>query len=172
VSRPPIDCSWLEEVAAGYLRHFGRGRRDERGGLWGYNFARRRHRAQAGFFIGFLLELPRQAPKTTLPPLHPPECAVFAFVRPAGSALHREWVRAAGGPFRRAFQLVTKYTVRRPRFEFYERDWQALLRHAPLAAFPAGEEEKYARNFFMETLAILVRSGLPEKLARIGAARG
>lgn len=92
---------------------------------------------------------------------------MFAYVRRPGSPLHRRLVRQPGSPFRRAYELLTKYTNRRPRFEFHERDWRALVRHAPLAAFPAGEEEKYARNFFMETLALLVRSGLPEKLASL-----
>lgn len=85
--------------------------------------------------------------------------------------LHRKLVRQAGCPFRCAYELLTKYTSRRPRFEFDESDWRALVRHTPLAAFPAGEEEKYARNFFMETLALLVRSGLPEKLASLRSPR-
>lgn len=90
---------------------------------------------------------------------------MFAYVRPPRSALHRRLVRDAGSLLRRAYELLTKYTNRRPRFEFHETDWRVLVRHVPLAAFPEGEEEKYARNFFTETLALLLRSGLPEKLA-------
>lgn len=96
---------------------------------------------------------------------------MFAYARPSRSALHNKLVRDAGSPFRRAYELLTKYTNRRPRFEFHEKDWRALVRHVPLAAFPAGEEEKYARNFFMETLALFVRSGLTEKLASLSAGK-
>ena len=117
-------------------------------------------RGRYGFFVGFFLPT---GPKPRAPhPAELPECAVFAYVRPP---LHRRLVRDAGSPIRRAYELLTKYTNRRPRFELQEKDWRALVRHVPLAAFPAGEEEKFARNFFMETLALLLRSGLPEKLA-------
>ena len=92
---------------------------------------------------------------------------MFAYMGPPRSALHRKLVRDAGSPIRRTYELLTKYTNRRPRFEFHEKDWRVLMRHVPLAAFPAGEEEKCARNFFMETLALVVRSGLPEKLASL-----
>ena len=94
---------------------------------------------------------------------------MFAYVRPLRSALHKRLVLSSGSPVRRAYELLTKYTNRRPRFEFHEKDWRALVRHVPLAAFPASEEEKFARNFFIETLALLVRSGLPERLAALNA---
>jgi hypothetical protein len=90
---------------------------------------------------------------------------VFAFVRPLRSRPHDRWVGAARSPFRRAYERLTKYTVRRPRFEFHEERLPAILRHVSLATFPAGERDKHARNFFTETLALLVRSGLPEALA-------
>lgn len=135
-------------------------------GLWGYQLESRGARGRYGFFVGFILA-PGRKPGTRQPP-ELPECAAFAYARPQ---LHRKLVRDAGSPFRRAYELLTKYTNRRPRFEFNEKDWRALVRRVPLAAFPAGDEEKYARNFFMETLALFVRSGLTEKLASLLAGK-
>jgi hypothetical protein len=158
VGRSPISCPWLRELAAGYLRDYTAIRPGEGGGLWGYFYETDRSRAQAGFFAGFLTA--QRSPFL----LEPPECAVFAFARPVGSRLHRRLVCEPKSPFRRSFELLTKYTNRRPRFEFHETEWSALIRHQPLAAYPRQEWEKYARNFYMETLALLVRSGLPRQL--------
>lgn len=169
MERPPLACPWLPDLAAGYLRQYERIHRQQKGGLWGYDLVRKRGRPQVGFFVGFLIERSPKRGKTSSLIVHPPECAVMAFVRPTRLPLHRRLVREPANPFRRAFELLTKYTLRRPRFEFHEREAGALIRHVPLAAFPPGEEEKYARNFFMETLALVVRSGLPEKL--VGATR-
>jgi len=165
VTAPPIPCSWLPELAHSYLRRFENVKPLRQRGLWGYQLEGRSARGRYGFLVGFILPTGRK-PGTRQPP-ELPECAAFAYVRPPRSALHRKLVRDAGSPFRRAYELLTKYTNRRPRFEFHEKDWRVLMRHVPLAAFPAGEEEKCARNFFMETLALVVRSGLPEKLASL-----
>ncbi|HSC77534.1 MAG TPA: hypothetical protein VLB32_03125 [Candidatus Acidoferrales bacterium] len=67
---------------------------------------------------------------------------------------------------RETYQRIVKYTARKPRWEFFERGEMVLVRHMPLAVFPPDEQEKYARNFFIETTSLLVRSGLP------GALRG
>jgi hypothetical protein len=91
---------------------------------------------------------------------------VCAFVRPATSALHRKLVRGKQSLMRETYQRIVKYTARRPRWEFFERGEVVLVRHAPLAAFPPEDQEKYARNFFIETLSLLVRSGLPTALQR------
>jgi hypothetical protein len=93
-----------------------------------------------------------------------PECVVGAFARPMRSALHRKLVGAKGSLFRVTFQRIAKYTARAPRWELRERAELALARRAPLAAFPQDDREKYARNFFIESLALLVRSGLPAAL--------
>lgn len=163
VTDPPVSSPWLPELAQGYLRRFEKVKPLRERGLWGYTLESRGAQGRCGFFVGFILAAGRKpgAPH----PAELPECAVFAYVRPPRSALHKRLVRDAASPIRRAYELLTKYTNRRPRFEFHEKDWRALVRHVPLAAFPAGEEEKFARNFFMETLALLLRSGLPEKLA-------
>lgn len=76
-------------------------------------------------------------------------------------------VRQQGSPLRRSHELITKYTARRPRFEFHEQHAFALIRHVPLSEFPRRQRAKCARNFFMETLALLVRTRLPEALLRV-----
>ena len=157
---PPLRCDWLRELAAGYLRGFpsypeqGKDR-------WGYSFVRRHRKQQAGFFVGFLTAVPS---RRSGPALEPPECAVFAFVHPATSPLHRQLVRGKKNLVRQSYQRVIKYTARRPRWELFERGEVALARHVPLATFPPNDQEKYARNFFIETLSLLVRSGLPAAL--------
>jgi len=156
----------MEELAAGYLRPFETVKREQRRGFWGYAFARGSGRGQVGFLVGFLVGAPKLAAKVPVA-LHLPECAIGAFARPAGSRLHQRLVRRPGSAFRRGFERLSKYSARRPRFEFYENDWRAILRHVPLGAFPPGEEEKYARNFFIESLALLVRSGLPAALSSL-----
>ena len=75
-------------------------------------------------------------------------------------------MRRPGSLFRQSYELVTKYTARPPRFALHDEAAAALVRSVSLAALPRGEREKHARNFFMETLALLQRAGLPEKLAR------
>jgi hypothetical protein len=128
-------------------------RAERRRGFQGFSFLERRGRERAGIFVGFL----------TGPS---PECAVFAFVEPARGGLHRRLVRQPGSLFREAYGFVTKYTARPPRFALHEEAVAALVRSTPLAAFPRSQRDKYARNFFMETLAILQRARLPDKLAR------
>ncbi|MBI2956045.1 MAG: hypothetical protein HYY26_01910 [Acidobacteria bacterium] len=161
---PPVACSWLEGLAAGYLRDYRSISREERRGVWGFRFEAGGRPPQAGFFAGFAVgTLGRLGLALT-----PPECLVFAYVRPAASPLHRRLVRPPGSLFRRSYDLLTKYTGRRPRFEFHEKGEVALLRHVPLALFPPQEQEKYARNFFIESLTLLVRSGLPAALVARG----
>lgn len=167
MARPPVACPWLRELAAGYLPGYARATPQQRGGLWGFFFARRQGRRSLGLFVGFLTRPSRWLPRRLSPPFDPPECAVFAFVQPVAGRLHQRQVGRPGSLFRRSYELVIKYTARRPRFEFYEQHGAALIRHVPLAGFPVRQREKYARNFFMETLALLVRTRLPEDLLRV-----
>lgn len=153
MARPPVPCPWLCELAAGYLRQFADARARRSARLWGYSFERKHGRNRVAFFVGFSTRRSR--------------CTVFAAVRPQTGKLRQRLVRRRGSQFRRAYDLLTKYTARRPRFEFREQGEAAILRRVPLSQFPSHQREKYARNFFMETLALLVRSGLPETLARI-----
>ncbi|MFQ5724294.1 MAG: hypothetical protein ACE5G6_07345 [Terriglobia bacterium] len=154
----------MEELSAGYLPQF-RVAPERRRALWGYSFRRAGENDRAGIFVGFLLREPNWARGPFAPAFNPPECAVFAFVEPAEGKLHQRWVRAPGSLFRCRYELLTKYTARPPRWEFREAQGPALARRVALAAFPRRERAKYARNFFMESLALLLRSGLPGKLA-------
>jgi hypothetical protein len=171
----------LRELAAGYLRGFESfpEQTEER---WGYCFVLKGARqqaptssGQAGIFVGFLTPAPRKRGKDEGASYDLPECVVAGFVRPFGpsrgaqgkparSALHRKLVGTKASLFRITHQRVAKYTPRAPRWELRERAELALMRRAPLAAFPAQDVEKYARNFFIESLALLVRSGLPAAL--------
>jgi len=160
---PPPRAPWLRELAAGYLTEFPRVSAERRGGLRGFRFTRRVGRSRAGFFVGFLTRRSRDLPFA----LGPPECAVFAFVEPLRGSLHARLVRSADALFPVSYGFITKYTARQPRFELHEERSAALIRHVPLRAFPPGAREKHARNFFMETLAILQRSALVERLARL-----
>jgi hypothetical protein len=116
---------------------------------------------QIGFFVGYLTDSTAFA----FLPCNAPECGIFAFVQPATSAAHRGLVRAEGALVRRTFTYIRWLTHRPPRFQFFERELPALIRHRPLNDFPAERHEHFSRNFFIETLAWLVRSGLVRKLA-------
>jgi hypothetical protein len=105
----------LRELAAGYLRGLTSHPESEKN-RWGFAFVPPRGK-QAGLFVGFLTASARGSHPT----LEPPECAVFAFVRPATSVLHRQLVRGKTSLLRLSFQRVVKYTARRPRWEFFER---------------------------------------------------
>lgn len=138
-----------------------------RDGRWGYEFVRRRSGRKLGFFVGLLTPPRGRAAAFPSSQARTPECGVFAFVLPVASGLHGRLVQREASLFRRSYELLTKYTNRRPRFEFHETHGAALVRHVPLAQFPARRRELYVRNFFMETLALVVRSGLPAKLGRV-----
>lgn len=147
----------------GYLRGFT-SFPEQRKDRWGFAFLRKLKKHKAGIFAGFFTGVNSRRKGLAL---EPPECAVFAFVRPATSALHRKLVRGKQGLFRQSYQRIAKYTPRRPRWEFFERGEVVLARHVPLAAFPSDDQEKYARNFFIETLSLMVRSGLPTALQTV-----
>lgn len=164
---PPIPCPWLPELAEGYLRAFSKVSPLRRAGLRGYSLESRQALRGVGFFVGFLTDKPSRPTGLASASLQPPECVVLAYVRPAGGRLHRRLVCRPTGLFRRSFELLTKYTARPPRFQFQKSSWASLTRHVPLSTFPSGEREKYARNFFEESLALIVRSGLPRELLQV-----
>jgi len=152
---------WIRPLAAPYLRGF-RARAQRRGSLRGYWFEALRSRASArcGFFVGYLI-----APDdfAFLEP-QPPECLVFAYVAPAGSALHRRLVRAPQSLLRKTFAYIRCLTHRPPRFAFFEDHLPAMVRHRSMQDWPGEKHEHFSRNFFIETCAWLVRSGLVQKL--------
>lgn len=116
---------------------------------------------QIGFFVGYLNEA--QGQFSFLKP-EPPECVVFAWVSPPGSDLHRRLVREPGSLVRKTFEYIRWLTHRPPRFLFHENEEAAMARHASMKDWPAAKREHLSRNFFIETLCWLVRSGLVRKL--------
>jgi len=161
---PSAAGGWIRPLAAPYLRGF-RARAQSAtadGSLRGYWFEAPRSRAGArcGFFVGYLI-----APDdfAFLQP-QPPECLVFAYVAPVGSALHRRLVRAPESLLRKTFAYIRCLTHRPPRFAFFEDHLPAMVRHRSMRDWPAEKHEHFSRNFFIETCAWLVRSGLVRKL--------
>lgn len=122
---------------------------------------------QTGFFAGYLNEAQRKF--SFLKP-EPPECVVFAWVRPPGSDLHRRLVREPGSLVRKTFEYIRWLTHRPPRFVFHENEEAAMARHASMKDWPVAKREHLSRNFFIETLCWLVRSGLVRKLREEAAA--
>lgn len=158
----------MRELARPYLRGY-RPKAVRANGLRGYEFtcsSSSPRGAQAGFFVGYLTahkSWPFLAPEA-------PECLVFAFVQPMNSPLHQRLVGASGGLVRRTFEYIRWLTHRPPRFQFFDDQLPALIRHRTMNAWPQEKHEHYSRNFFIETLAWLVRSGLVRKLAEEAAA--
>ena len=116
--------------------------------------------SSSGFFVGYLHsagEFPFLRP-------NPPECLVFWFVKPVGGALHRRLVTQPQSLGRHTTEYIRWLTHRPPRFEFYDRERIALVRHDSMQSWPREKYEHLSRNFFMETMAWLVRSGLVRHL--------
>ncbi len=122
--------------------------------------------AETGFFVGYLLG---QGLLSELQPA-PPECLAGAMIHPVGGALHRRLVAAPESLLRGTFTYIGWLTHRRPRFVFSEDGRFALVRHASMREWPAPKRGHLSRNFFIETLAWLVRSGLVKRLLALPAA--
>lgn len=158
---PPID--WIPALAEPYLRGY-RPRLQQRGalrGCWFVSPAAKRGGSR-GFFVGYLAD--GKGWEFLAPGAQ--ECLVFAFVQRPGGAAHRRLVRQEGSLVRRTFEYIRWLTHRPPRFAFYEAELPALVRHASMRAWPRARQQHLSRNFFIETLAWLVRSGLVKKLAQ------
>ncbi|MBI3404203.1 MAG: hypothetical protein HY046_01950 [Acidobacteria bacterium] len=119
-----------------------------------------RRKATSGFFVGYLQE---SKGNLYLNPL-PPECLVFVFVTPVGGTAHKRLVSNDDGLIRNTFTYIRYLTHHLPRFEFYERQLAAMVRHHSMRKWPVGKRKHLSRNFFIETLAWLVRSALVRKL--------
>ena len=155
--------SWIRGLATPYLRGY-RAAAEARGALRGYRFFAHGSpggRTHCGFFVGYLVD---PANHEFLRP-QTPECVVFAFIEPVGSASYRRLVMAEGSLLRRTAKYIVCLTHRPPRFTWFENRAVVLARHFPMQAWPAEKHQHYSRNFFIETLAWLVRSGLVRKLA-------
>ena len=153
-------AAWIRTLAKPYLRGY-RARAERRGSLRGYWFEAPGLRgARCGFFLGYLVS---ETGFEFLAP-QPPECLVFAYVAPAGGALHRRLVLAPESLLRRTFAYIRWLTHRHPRFAFFDDQLPAMVRHRSMRDWPPEKFEHYSRNFFIETCAWLVRSGLVRKL--------
>jgi hypothetical protein len=69
-----------------------------------------------------------------------------------------------GSPLRKIAEYIGWLTHRPPRFSFFDSREVVLARHFSMRELPAAKRKHYSRNFFIETLAWLVRSGLVAKL--------
>jgi hypothetical protein len=150
-------------LAAPYLRGY-RPSIESRGALRGYRFfapGASGTRARRGFFVGYLLD---PAKYEFLQP-HPPECVVFAFIEPVNSASYGRLVIEEGSLLRRTAEYIGWLTHRPPRFALFEKRDAVLVRHFSMREWPIEKYQHYSRNFFIETLAWLVRSGLVRKLS-------
>jgi len=65
---------------------------------------------------------------------------------------------------RKTFHYIRWLTHRPPRFAFFDREIAAMVRHNSMRDWPPNKYQHFSRNFFIETLAWLVRSGLVGKL--------
>jgi len=165
-ARPPSnspDNSWIQTLATPYLRGY-RAVAESRGSLRGYRFlatTKSGSKASSGFFVGYLTN---PADYEFLQP-DPPECAVFAFIEPLNSVTYRKLVTPEGSLLRQTAEYIGWLTHRPPRFAFFENRTVVLVRHFSMRKWPAAKHHHFSRNFFIETLAWLVRSGLVAKLA-------
>jgi hypothetical protein len=162
-----LSINWIRPLAEPYLRGY-LAKSERADGLRGFSFSLKPHSGKGvlGFFVGFLIEPGAYA---HLKPAAP-ECLIFAFVEPVGGSLHRAQVSNAKGTLRWTSGYIGWLTHRPPRFQLYETERAALIRHASMRGCPAGKIQHLAGNFFTETLAWLVRSGLVRRWRELSAA--
>ncbi len=154
---------WIRDLARPYLKGFEPAL-ESSGPLRGYRFSRalgRGKRTRAGFFAGFLMA---SRGFESFEPA-PPECVLFAFVDPQGSAAHERLVARPESLFRSTHEYISWLTHHPPRFQFSRSAPAGLVRHLPVSCWPEGRRAHYANNFLIEGLAWLARSGLVRRLA-------
>jgi hypothetical protein len=168
------NIDWITPLAEPYLRGYTPSL-ERTASLAGYRFfapgsgaltmGRRsapqtRRATSAGFFVGYLVGAHGLA---FLRP-QPPECLVFCFIEPVGGALHRRLVGKPASLVRRTAEYIGWLTHRPPRFEFFAEESVVLARRISMGDWPRGKVQHLSRNFFIETLAWLVRSALVRRL--------
>lgn len=159
------DISWIRALAEPYLRDY-RPVKASRGTLRGYKFVPPQQlNCKVGFFIGYLLDAHSHE---FLNPA-PPEAIVFAYLNPVESSAHRHFVAQEGSLLRKTAEYIGWLTHRPPRFAFFDNREVVLARHISMGPWPRSKYVHFSRNFFIETLAWLVRSGLVRKLRGAGA---
>ena len=114
----------------------------------------------AGFFVGYV----ESVEEFSFLNVQPPECAIFAWVQPIGGTLHSNLVMQKGSLLRTTFEYIRWLTHRPPRFVFHETEMPTMMRHQSMRDWPENMWTHLSRNFYIETLAWLVRSGLVRKL--------
>ncbi len=118
-----------------------RRRKVSRSDFAGYVFSRVRGKAVAGFAYGFALR------EDCLPGIrHPPEAAVYVFVRPVGSELHRDIVTRPRSPVRR---LVAEGQSLGYPFDFHPDGEVVAIRHRSFGRIPPELFVLGAADFFM-----------------------
>lgn len=162
VVRPEnLSIDWIRPLATPYLRGY-RAVAERRGSLRGYWFNSPSVAApqKLGFFVGYL------SGSRELEHLNPerPECLVCACVGPVGGPLHRRLVARPESLLRKTFDYIRWLTHRPPRFVFHAGESAVMVRHQTMRDWPREKYEHFSRNFFIETLAWLVRSGLVRRL--------
>lgn len=160
---------WLAELAEPYLRGYTAAPAND-GDLGGYWFASplvsksagtiHEPDAVCGFFAGYL----KSPSKYQYLRVAAPECLVFAWFSEPGGAEHARLVAGPGSLLHKVHTYIGWLTHRPPRFELFTDQFIALIRHRTMLDWPVEKREHYSRNFFIETLAWLVRSGLVKKL--------
>ena len=185
-ARDPLqDLRWIAQLAEPYLRGYAPRVANEPG-LAGYWFdagrmavaegekregkTKRSSQSAAirqesesgdcGFFAGFLKDRKRYPYLEA----QTPACLVFVWFREPGSELHKHLVTVPESLLRKTHEYIGWLTHRPPRFALFENELVTMVRQQPLRDWPPDKYAHYARNFFIETLAWLVRSGLVKKL--------
>jgi hypothetical protein len=172
LKRPSLAWGWTRSLATPYLRGY-RAIAEKRGSLRGFWFlhpdsegspwqavASSVNGAAAGFFVGYLISPERFE---YLSP-QPPECLAFVFLAPAGGTLHNRLVQENGSLVRKTFDYIRLLTHRPPRFFLHDAELATMTRHQSMREWPVEKYEHLSRNFFIESLAWLVRSGIVRKL--------
>ena len=168
MARDKLPFQWIRPLATPYLRGY-RAKVERARGLRGFSFTTQPQRGKGtlGFFVGYLTE---SAPFAYLKPA-PPECLIFAFVEPVGGALHTAQVRDNDGTLRWTFEYIRWLTHRPPRFELFKNERTAMVRHFSMRDWPVEKYRHFSLNFYTETLAWLVRSGLVRRWRELGIAK-
>ncbi len=167
--------AWIADLAEPYLRGYeAREAKEEE--LSGYWFAAPPRAGAApltkspsgpnldsapyGFFAGYL----KAAGRYDYLNAAVPECLIFAWFAAPRGADHARLVEAPGSLLRKTHTYIGWLTHRPPRFELHTEQFITLVRHRTMLDWPKEKHEHFSRNFFIETLAWLVRSGLVKKL--------
>lgn len=124
----------------------------------GYRFSRMKRDAVAGFAFGFALT------EDFLPGIvEPPEVVAYAFVEPAGSALHKDLVARRGSPVR---GLIEQSKSMGFPFEFHPEGDVVAIRHRSLARLPPELFVLVGSDFFMISQGPMREGGFLEKVAK------